>query len=95
MDGMNHDAFERFESSRRGWLIPVALFLLGAVATLFAIDAVMDVAMKQMQAASDQQQAAEAGGENTAANAALPVANPAGDFERSSSPTSEPSSTEP
>lgn len=34
------DPFEQFESSPRGWLIPLGLFVLGALATWTAIERV-------------------------------------------------------
>ncbi|MEM1071179.1 MAG: hypothetical protein AAGG48_10520 [Planctomycetota bacterium] len=34
---MSEDPFERFERSRGGWLIPIALFIAGSIATAIAI----------------------------------------------------------
>ena len=50
---MNADAFERFEKSRGGLLIPVVVFVLGAIATVVAMIAVQRVALDQ--AAAQQQ----------------------------------------
>lgn len=43
---MHGDAFERFETSRGGLLIPVLLFLLGAIATVVAVRAINDLAIR-------------------------------------------------
>ena len=57
---MNSDAFERFEKGRGGWLIPLTLFLVGAVATLIAIDTVMRVAVEQAPQLQDAPPKADA-----------------------------------
>ncbi len=43
---MHGDAFERFETSRGGLLIPVVLFVLGAIATVVAVRAINDLAIR-------------------------------------------------
>jgi hypothetical protein len=40
LDIMSDDPFQRFERSRGGLLIPLCLFVLGAVPTALAIDAI-------------------------------------------------------
>ncbi|MDG2222193.1 MAG: hypothetical protein P8L85_12500 [Rubripirellula sp.] len=37
---MSEDPFARFERSRSGWLLPVALFVLGAIPTALAVSTV-------------------------------------------------------
>ena len=44
---MSNDPFERFERSRSGWLIPLLLFVLGAIPTTFAIRAIDDLDSRQ------------------------------------------------
>ncbi|MCG8651320.1 MAG: hypothetical protein MI861_15885, partial [Pirellulales bacterium] len=44
------DAFERFESSSAGWLIPVVIFVLGALATRTAMVAVRQVELAEQAA---------------------------------------------
>jgi hypothetical protein len=46
---MNTEVFERFEKTRGGLLIPVLLFVVGAVATLIAIKTVHGVAVEQLE----------------------------------------------
>ena len=46
---MNADVFERFEKTRGGLLIPVLLFVVGAVATLIAIKTVHGVVIEQIE----------------------------------------------
>jgi hypothetical protein len=46
---MNSDVFERFERTRGGLLIPVLLFVVGAVATVLAIKTVHGVAIEQLE----------------------------------------------
>ena len=42
---MSEDPFARFERSRRGWVIPVVIFLCGAIPTTMAIRAVDRMAL--------------------------------------------------
>lgn len=44
---MNADAFERFETSRSGLLIPLAVFVVGAIATVVAITTVNQLALRE------------------------------------------------
>ena len=44
---MNDDLFQRFERSRGGLLIPVLLFILGAVPTILALRAMNPLAVLQ------------------------------------------------
>jgi hypothetical protein len=44
---MTNDPFERFERSRGGLLIPVLLFILGAVPTALAIRALHDLEVSE------------------------------------------------
>jgi hypothetical protein len=46
---MNTEVFERFEKTRGGLLIPVLLFVVGAVATVMAIRSVHGVARQQLE----------------------------------------------
>lgn len=57
---MSEDPFARFERSRGGWLIPVAIFLLGAVPTVLAIRTIDGMAlMQQLNDENDRNVAAE------------------------------------
>lgn len=70
---MNTEAFERFEKTRRGLLIPVLLFVVGAVATLIAIKTVHGVAVEQLERSAP----ADPGDRDADAAAELPRAEQA------------------
>ena len=53
---MNGDPFERFERSRGGLLIPVLIFIVGAVLTTFAVSSLNQLI--RMEALADQPPAA-------------------------------------
>ena len=51
---MSNDPFARFESSRGGWLIPVVLFVVGAMGTMVGIRAIHGLEVPSIQQAPAQ-----------------------------------------
>lgn len=64
---MKADAFQRFETAQSGLLIPVALFLVGMISTVAAVNAIRDVAIAQNAAGKNQ------GANETVAPATVPA----------------------
>ena len=46
---MSQDPFAQFERSRGGWLIPVTLFVLGAITTTWAVNSLARLNENQTQ----------------------------------------------
>ncbi|QDT05709.1 hypothetical protein K227x_41120 [Rubripirellula lacrimiformis] len=51
---MSNDPFARFESSRGGWLIPILLFVIGALGTMVGIRAIHGLEVPSTQQESTQ-----------------------------------------
>lgn len=47
---MSEDPFAEFERSGGGWVIPIALFVLGAIPTTFAIRAIHELSVAEQPA---------------------------------------------
>lgn len=48
---MTTDPFEKFEQSRFGWSIPVALFVFGGLLTYLAVNSLHGVVLREVNAA--------------------------------------------
>ena len=71
---MANDPFEKFERSRVGWTIPLALFILGGGLTYFAVSSLHGVLLRELESAqATQAEQAAQGGEVQTAN---PVVEP-------------------
>ena len=71
---MATDPFEKFERSRVGWTIPLALFIIGGGLTYFAVSSLHGVLLRELESAqATQAEQAAQGGEVQTAN---PVAEP-------------------
>lgn len=57
---MSHDPFEQFERSRGGFLIPMVIFALGAGLTVFAIDVLHEVRVREEAELQELREAIEA-----------------------------------
>ena len=71
---MATDPFEKFERSRVGWTIPLALFIIGGGLTYFAVSSLHGVLLRELESAqATQAEQAARGGEVQTAN---PVVEP-------------------
>ncbi len=77
---MATDPFEKFERSRVGWTIPLALFIIGGGLTYFAVSSLHGVLLRELESAqatqaeqAEQAEQAAQGGEVQTAN---PVVEP-------------------
>lgn len=68
---MATDPFEKFERSRVGWTIPLALFIIGGGLTYFAVSSLHGVLLRELESAQAEQ--AARGGDVQTAN---PVVEP-------------------
>ncbi len=89
---MATDPFEKFERSRVGWTIPLALFIIGGGLTYFAVSSLHGVLLRELESAqatqAEQAEQAAQGGE-------VQTANPVVESDNGESDNVEPDNVEP
>ncbi len=70
---MATDPFEKFERSRVGWTIPLALFIIGGGLTYFAVSSLHGVLLRELESAQAEQ--AARGGDVQTANPVVELDN--------------------
>ncbi|MGI9445948.1 MAG: hypothetical protein ACR2N1_26010 [Rubripirellula sp.] len=73
---MANDPFEKFERSRVGWTIPLALFFLGGGLTYFAVSSLHGVLLRELESAQATQAEQAEQAEQVAQGGEVQTANP-------------------